>query len=77
MNVLLGILHRLTDKGNTVVVIEHHPDIIKSSDYVIDLGPEGGKDGGNVVGYGTPEELAKNLHSYTGQLLNEWLNLQQ
>lgn len=77
VNVLLGILHRLADKGNTVVVIEHHPDIIKSSDYVIDLGPEGGKDGGNVVGYGTPEELAKNLHSYTGQLLNEWLNHQQ
>lgn len=73
VKVLLGILHQLTDKGNTVLIIEHHPDIITSADYIIDLGPEGGADGGTVVGYGTPEELTQNSSSYTGQLLKEWL----
>ncbi len=73
VKVLLGILHQLTDKGNTVLIIEHHPDIITSADYIIDLGPEGGGGGGTVVGYGTPEELTQNSSSYTGQLLKEWL----
>lgn len=73
VNVLLSILQRLTDLGNTVLVIEHHPDIIKSADYLIDMGPEGGRDGGYVVGVGTPEDLAANLHSYTGHFLKEWL----
>lgn len=66
---LLSVLQALVDKGNTVLIIEHNLDVIKSSDYVIDLGPEGGDAGGDVVGFGTPEELAKNPKSYTGQYL--------
>ena len=73
VRVLLNILHQLTDKGNTVLIIEHHPDIIRSADYIIDLGPEGGGDGGQVVGCGTPEVMAENLQSYTGRLLKGWL----
>ncbi len=73
VRVLLDILQQLTEKGNTVLVIEHQPDIIKSADIVIDLGPEGGSRGGYLVGEGTPEELAENLHSYTGHFLKEWL----
>jgi excinuclease ABC subunit A len=73
VKVLLNILHQLTNKGNTILIIEHHPDIIRSADYIIDLGPEGGNQGGYIVGSGTPEELANNLQSYTGQLLKEWL----
>ena len=73
VKVLLTILHQLTNKGNTILIIEHHPDIIRSADYIIDLGPEGGNQGGYIVGSGTPEELAENLQSYTGQLLKEWL----
>ncbi|MGB9879150.1 MAG: excinuclease ABC subunit A, partial [Anaerolineae bacterium] len=57
------------DSGNTVVVVEHHLDLIKSADWVIELGPEGGRDGGNVVAVGTPEEIARNPHSPTGQYL--------
>jgi excinuclease ABC subunit A len=66
---LLGVLGRLVDAGNTVVVIEHNLDVIKTADYLIDLGPEGGEDGGVVVGTGTPEQLAQNDASYTGQYL--------
>ena len=66
---LLGVLNRLVDKGNTVLVIEHNLDIIKSSDWVIDLGPEGGNKGGEVVAVGTPEEVARVKRSYTGQYL--------
>lgn len=66
---LLDVLNRLVDAGNTVVVIEHHPDVIKNADYIIDLGPEGGDDGGEVVAYGTPEAVAKEERSYTGRLL--------
>jgi excinuclease ABC subunit A len=66
---LLDVLNRLTDRGNTVLVIEHNMEVIKSADYVIDLGPEGGARGGEVVGSGTPEELMKNPLSYTGQFL--------
>lgn len=68
---LLTVLHRLVDKGNTVLVIEHNLDIIKSSDHLIDLGPEGGDRGGMIVGTGTPRELAKIKGSYTGQFLKE------
>jgi excinuclease ABC subunit A len=71
---LLDVLNQLTDKGNTVIVIEHNMEVIKSADYVIDLGPEGGERGGEVVGYGTPEELTQNLTSYTGQFLRKKLN---
>ena len=66
---LLQVLQRLVDSGNTVVVIEHNLDVIKTADYLIDLGPEGGDKGGTIVGVGTPEQLAKNKNSYTGQYL--------
>ncbi len=71
---LLGVLNRLVDTGNTVVVIEHNLDVIKSADWVIDLGPDGGSRGGNIVAEGTPEQVAKNKKSYTGQFLSEVLN---
>ena len=70
---LLGILQKLVDGGNTVIVIEHNLDVIKSADYVIDLGPEGGDRGGTLVAAGTPEEIAKNPASYTGQYLKRVL----
>jgi excinuclease ABC subunit A len=70
---LLGVLNRLVDTGNTVVVIEHNLDVIKSADWIIDMGPEGGFRGGNVVAEGTPEEVAKVSGSYTGQFLKEIL----
>jgi excinuclease ABC subunit A len=70
---LLGVLNRLVDSGNTVVVIEHNLDVIKSSDWVIDMGPEGGFRGGLVVAQGTPEDVAMNKKSYTGQYLAEIL----
>jgi excinuclease ABC subunit A len=66
---LLHVLNRLTDRGNTVIVIEHNMEVIKSADYIIDLGPEGGENGGEVVGSGTPEVLVQNPVSYTGQFL--------
>jgi excinuclease ABC subunit A len=68
---LLDVLNRLTDRGNTVIVIEHNMEVIKSADYIIDLGPEGGESGGEVIGCGTPEELIRNLASYTGQFLKK------
>lgn len=70
---LLGVLQRLVDTGNTVVVIEHNLDVIKSADWVIDLGPEGGSGGGTIVAEGTPEEIAKVKSSYTGRFLAEAL----
>jgi excinuclease ABC subunit A len=66
---LLGVLHRLRDEGNTIVVIEHNLDVIKTADWIIDLGPEGGAGGGTIVAVGTPEEIAANERSYTGQHL--------
>jgi excinuclease ABC subunit A len=70
---LLAILHRLTDMGNTVIVIEHNMDVIKTADWIIDLGPEGGEKGGYIVASGTPEEIAKTTGSYTGQFLKNTL----
>jgi len=70
---LLDVLNRLVDKGNTVVVIEHNLDVIKNADYVIDLGPEGGDEGGNIVACGTPEQLAQVEASYTGRFIREVL----
>lgn len=70
---LLEVLNRLTDAGNTVIVIEHNLDVIKCADYVIDLGPEGGDEGGQVVAVGTPEELANVKGSYTGVYLKKVL----
>jgi len=71
---LLDILHRLTDKGNTVIVIEHNMEVIKSADYIIDLGPEGGEGGGYVVAMGTPEEVIRIPESHTGRYLKKKLN---
>ena len=71
---LLQVLNLLVDKGNSVIIIEHHPDIIKSADWIIDLGPEGGDAGGYVVAEGTPEDVAQVEESYTGQFLRETLN---
>ena len=71
---LLDILNRLTDRGNTVIVIERNMEVIKSADYIIDLGPEGGEEGGWVVAVGTPEEIAEVPQSYTGQYLKKKLN---
>ena len=68
---LLLVLQSLVDKGNTVIVIEHNLDVIKSADWVIDMGPEGGSGGGTVVAEGTPEEVAKVEESFTGQFLAE------
>jgi excinuclease ABC subunit A len=66
---LLDVLHRLTDEGNTVIVIEHNLDVIKTADWIVDLGPEGGLRGGEVVAVGTPEEVAESEHSFTGAAL--------
>ncbi len=70
---LLGVLTRLVDAGNTVIVIEHNLDVIKSADWVVDLGPEGGSGGGSVIAEGTPEQIARVEHSYTGQFLQHVL----
>ena len=70
---LIDVLHRFVDEGNTVLVIEHNLDVIKVADHIIDLGPEGGNGGGTVVAEGTPEEVAKNPKSYTGQYLKKML----
>jgi len=70
---LLNVLHRLVSMGNTIIVIEHNLDVIKCADYIIDLGPEGGDEGGKVVASGTPEEIAKHKKSYTGSFLRKML----
>ena len=70
---LIEILRRLSDSGNTVVVIEHNLDVIKTADYIIDMGPEGGDGGGTVIAEGTPEEVAKVKKSYTGQYVKKYL----
>jgi excinuclease ABC subunit A len=73
VRVLLDVLHRLVDRGNTVLVIEHNLDVIKTADWVVDLGPEGGNGGGSVVASGTPEAVAAVAGSYTGQYLKPLL----
>ena len=70
---LVDILQRLVDTGNTILVIEHNLDLIKTADYIIDLGPEGGEKGGEVVAVRTPEQIVKNERSYTGQFLKKYL----
>ena len=70
---LVDILQRLTEGGNTVVVIEHNLDVIKTADYIIDIGPEGGDKGGTVIATGTPEEIAKKENSYTGQYIKKYV----
>jgi excinuclease ABC subunit A len=74
VRLLLEVLHRLVDKGNSVVVIEHNLDVIKTADWIIDLGPEGGDAGGRVVAAGTPEEVARSTESFTGQYLKRVLD---
>ena len=69
VNVLLGVINRLVDRGNTVLIIEHNMDMIKSADWIIDMGPEGGKKGGHLLFQGTPEELTKVKDSETGRFL--------
>ena len=70
---LIGILNRLRDSGNTIIVIEHNLDVIKVADYIVDLGPEGGDGGGTVIAEGSPEKVAENEKSYTGQFLKKML----
>jgi excinuclease ABC subunit A len=70
---LLEVLDRLVEAGNTIVIIEHNLDVIKTADYIIDLGPEGGDRGGEVIAVGTPEEVASVTRSYTGQFLRKML----
>ena len=73
MHKLTEILHRLSADGNTVVVIEHNLDVIKTADYIIDMGPEGGDGGGTVIAKGTPEEVAESPVSYTGKYIKPML----
>jgi excinuclease ABC subunit A len=73
IEMLLSVLHRLRDHGNTVVVIEHNLDVIKTADWIVDLGPEGGDGGGRIIASGTPEDLAKVKGSYTGRYLARFL----
>ena len=67
------MIHRLRDAGNTIVIIEHNLDVIKTADWIIDMGPEGGDGGGMVIAEGTPEQVAANKESYTGKYLKEML----
>ena len=73
IKVLLSVLQDLVDQGNTVVIIEHNQDVLKTVDYLIDMGPEGGEGGGNIIAEGTPEEVALVPESYTGKYLKEIL----
>ena len=77
IELLLNVLNRLKDQGNTVVVIEHNLDVIKTADWIIDLGPEGGSDGGRIVAEGTPEEVSKVKESFTGKFLKYQFYLKQ
>jgi excinuclease ABC subunit A len=69
----LGVLHSLVDKGNSVLVIEHNLDVIKTADWIVDLGPEGGSGGGTIVAAGTPEQVAAHPDSHTGRFLGDLL----
>ena len=73
---LVDILQRLVNTGNSIIVIEHNLDLIKTADYIIDLGPEGGDGGGEVIAVGTPEQIVKNERSYTGKFLKKYLERQ-
>jgi excinuclease ABC subunit A len=72
----LAVLHRLRDEGNTIIVIEHNLDVIKTADWVVDMGPEGGDGGGMVIAVGTPEQIAANKASHTGHYLQTTLGQQ-
>ena len=72
---LVDILQKLVDKGNTVLTIEHNLDLIKTADYIVDLGPEGGEKGGQIIATGKPEKICKEPLSYTGQFLKDYLEI--
>jgi excinuclease ABC subunit A len=74
---LLDVLHQLVSLGNTVLIVEHNLDVIKSADWIVDLGPEGGEGGGRVIAEGTPEDVARSKKSYTGQALRPLINGQR
>ncbi len=74
---LLKVLHHLVDRGNTVLVIEHNLDVLKTADWIIDMGPEGGDNGGEIIAVGTPEKVAASPRSYTGQYLRAYLDSHQ
>ena len=74
IELLLKVLHRLKEQGNTIIVIEHNLDVIKTADWIIDLGPEGGSQGGELVAYGTPEKVSKDKKSFTGKYLKGMLS---
>jgi excinuclease ABC subunit A len=71
IRMLLNVLNELVDRGNTVIVIEHNMDVIKTADWIVDIGPEGGDDGGRIIAVGTPEDIADMKRSYTGQYLRQ------
>ena len=73
IQLLLDVIHKLRDAGNTIVIIEHNLDVIKTADWIIDLGPEGGDGGGEIIAEGTPDEIAMNKKSYTGKYLKPYL----
>ncbi|MCV2509303.1 MAG: excinuclease ABC subunit UvrA, partial [Neisseriaceae bacterium] len=73
ISLLLDVIQRLNSKGNTIIIIEHNLDVIKTADYIVDLGPEGGDEGGEIIAKGTPEEVANNPKSYTGKYLKNYL----
>jgi len=73
IQLLLDVIHKLRDAGNTIVIIEHNLDVIKTADWIIDLGPEGGDGGGEIIAEGTPDEVAHNMKSYTGKYLKPYL----
>ena len=74
IQLLLKVLHDLTDQGNTIIVIEHNLDVIKTADWIIDLGPDGGSGGGTIVAEGTPKAISMMEQSYTGQFLRKVMN---
>ena len=73
IELLLKVIHRLRDQGNTIVIIEHNLDVIKTADWIVDLGPEGGAGGGQIIAAGTPEQVAKTPASFTGRYLSHLL----
>ncbi|MBR7042830.1 MAG: excinuclease ABC subunit UvrA, partial [Prevotella sp.] len=77
INILMQVLNRLVDKGNTVIIIEHNLDVIRLADHLIDMGPEGGRNGGNVLSTGTPEEIARSRKGYTPQFVRNELKLKK
>ena len=75
IRILMEVLNKLVDRGNTVLIIEHNLDVIKQADYIIDIGPEGGKSGGEVVACGTPEKVVQQNKGYTAKYLKDSLNM--